>query len=200
MQRAPGSPARAIWEGAFQAGAASGQGNGSPWQPRLYTELHVFHSAIPGEKTRAPVPVSSSKEITHFISSFHLFLQKPPNNKRTVPVLGCLRRGGAKGPPLCFLGQGGEKLTGYNMQKPLPSAWALRAEVGPSKLSVRTFQNVEEPWGGKKMICLLLSPSPSLRTDSLGVHSAMQGSEAEGEAPRPLRGSLLPTPQRPTPS
>lgn len=74
----------AIWEGTFQAGAASEQGEWpwDLWRPLLDTEPYLFHSAIPGTKqTRAPLLVSSSKEKTQFISSFHLSLHKAPNNE-----------------------------------------------------------------------------------------------------------------------
>lgn len=123
----------AIWEGTFQAGAASEQGEWpwDLWRPLLDTEPYLFHSAIPGTKqTRAPLLVSSSKEKTQFISSFHLSLQKAPNNENCSCARMPAEMRGRRNPTV-FSRSGRGEADRLQLQKPPPSAWALWTEVGP---------------------------------------------------------------------
>lgn len=144
--------------------------------PRLVPLVQSFTSftQILQEKPNLDDFVNFLQQEENIISSF---FQKPPNNncplnpRRTVPILESLLRSGAAGLPSCFLGQRdesswhkvhittlhGDRHNAFNSSLQVkngkisfPSVLALWSKVGSSKLSIRTFQNDEEPWRGER--------------------------------------------------
>lgn len=124
--RPPASPERAIWRGTPQAGAAREQGEsiGTPGTfPSAELHLSLRHS---GKNQRTICfPPANRKHVSLICSPS--FPEDPKGQlpfelKESCSCPPIPAEVGGRGTPLCFLVEGGERQTGYKVQKPSPAA------------------------------------------------------------------------------